>query len=83
MTTNDLIKYWPIFAVALSGAVAWGAQQMEIKSIRDVQVQQQQNINTLHALGAKQARIDERTKAIKENQQRQEILLQDILRKLQ
>jgi len=80
---NNALKYWPVFIVAMATAIAWGSQQSDITNLKEVQIQQQLNINEFQNLSTRQARIDERTKAIKENQQRQEQLLQTILDKLQ
>lgn len=80
---DNVLKYLPIGAVALGGAVAWGAQQAELKNLKDVQIQQQQQIGQFQELDKRQVRIDERTQSIKENQQRQEDMLRTIIERLQ
>ena len=78
---NTVLQHWQIIAAVIAASAAFGGQQVQIGNLKEaVQAQTQIQANQSE-MREQAARVDERTKAILEQQQRQEAMLQELLRR--
>ena len=69
---NVVLHHWPLIAAVVAASVAFGGQQVQIKSLEEaVKAQAEMQVQA--------ARVDERTKAILEEQRRQREMLERLL----
>ena len=78
-----LLKYWPLLAAVLAGAVAWGGQQVQIQSLEDAVKAQTKIQERQSDIRAEQARLSEQNEAIQRGIERQDRMLQMLLERTQ
>ena len=83
---NKILSWWPVIAAVLIFAAAIGGQQVTIAAQGDRIMEQKQelleNKKAIVSLKTVQAKIDERTKNIQEQQNHAQATLDEILKEL-
>ena len=78
--TEWLKNNWFLFSAIMAAGVAWGANDTKIKTVEEAVKMHAQTEQEIVHLKEGQAKLDERTQQMLKAQERQEQLLQGIIR---